>query len=66
MTLEEIKTAIAEGKKVYWSNIGYEVVKTKDDYVIKNTSNGHPIGLTWMDGVTLNGKEEDFFINKVK
>lgn len=61
MTLTEIKQAIAEGKKVYWSNLSYEVVKGKEDYLIK-CLNGSAIGLTWADGTTLNGKEEDFFM----
>ena len=36
MTLAEIKEAIAEGKKVYWSNLSYEIIKdNKDQYLIK-------------------------------
>jgi len=65
MNLQQIKQAISEGKKVYWSSLLYEVIyddKNKD-YLIKCTSsNGHSIGLTWTDGVTMNGKEEDFYI----
>lgn len=61
MTLQQIKEALADGKKVYWSNIGYEVIKDKNQYLIKHY-NGHCIGLTWADDVTLNGKEEEFFI----
>lgn len=62
MNLQEIKQAIAEGKKVYWSGLSYEVVKDdRDEYLIKSTVNGSYIGLTWMDGVTLNGKEHEFF-----
>lgn len=61
MNLQEIKTAIAEGKKVYWGNSSYEIIgNEKNGYVIKH-SQGHCIGLTWQDGKTLNGKEEDFF-----
>lgn len=60
MTLTEIKEAINQGKKVYWSNLLYEVVKGKEDYLIK-CSNSSVIGLTWADGATLNGKEEEFF-----
>ena len=63
MTLTEIKQAVDLGKKVYWKTLRYEVVKYKDDYSIVCDSTGSYIGLTWLDGVTLNGKEEDFFIN---
>jgi hypothetical protein len=55
--------AVDAGKKVYWSNKGYQVVKAKGDYMIK-AANGHMIGLTWEDGKTLNGKEADFFIGE--
>lgn len=62
MTLKEIKTAINNGQTVYWNSGLYEVRKGQDgDYYIFCTSNGSAIGLTWMDGVTLNGKEEEFF-----
>ncbi len=63
MNTAEIKKAVDEGKNVYWSNLGYKVVKDKnDEYLIKCTVNNSCIGLTWQDGTTLNGKEEDFFI----
>lgn len=64
MDLQEIKQAISEGKKVYWSNTSYEVIKSNDDYLIKCNNNNHCIGLTWEDGTTLNGKESDFFIKQ--
>ena len=61
MNLEQIKQAIADGKKVYWASALYQVIKDdKDQYFIK-CSNGHCIGLTWADNKTLNGKESDFF-----
>ena len=60
MTLEEIKKAISEGKKVHWSNRLYKVTNpTGDEYLIVCT-NGSVIGLTWKDGVTMNGEEKDF------
>ncbi len=54
MNLEQIKTALAN-----WSNESYKVIydKKSDEY-----DNGHIIGLTWTDGTTLNGKEEDFYV----
>lgn len=61
MKAEEIKAAVDAGKKVHWSNKSYQVIKGKDDYMIKGPT-GHAIGLTWEDGKTLNGKEEDFFL----
>ena len=65
MTLQQIKTTIAEGKKVYWMNLSYEVIKdSKDQYLIKH-SNGSCIGLTWADDTTLNGKEEEFFTKEM-
>jgi hypothetical protein len=63
MTLEEIKQAIADGKTVHCGNEGYVVVKDRlGQYLIKCTSNGHCVGLTWKDGITLNGKPEEFFV----
>lgn len=62
MTLEQIKQAIAEGKKVYWASLAYDVIK--DDigqYLIKCNLNGSCVGLTWRDGVTMNESEDDFF-----
>lgn len=63
MTLQQIKQAISEGKTVNWSNSSYQVVKdNKDQYFIVCKNNNYSIGLTWLDGVTLNGKEEQFYI----
>jgi len=63
MTLEEIKQAIDDGKTVHWSNPSYVVVKDNlGEYLIKCTSNDHCIGLTWADGVTVNGKPDQFFV----
>lgn len=65
MTIQEIQNAVSEGKIVHWSNVGYMVIK--DDlgqFLIKCTRNNHCIGLTNIDGDKLNGKPEDFFINK--
>ena len=63
MTLTEIKEAMSEGKTVYWSNDRYTIKHGADgDLVIYCATNYHQIGLTWRDGVTLNGREEDFYI----
>lgn len=64
MTLLEIKQAISEGKRAYWSNKGYRIIQdNKGQYLIIYLSNEYYIGLTWKDGKTLNGDEKDFFID---
>ncbi len=66
MTLEEIKSAVNEGKTVYCQSAAYQVIKdSKNQWLIK-CSNGHYIGLTWTDEVTMNGKEEDFYTSDLK
>ena len=63
MNLQEIKQAIADGRKVYWSNPSYEVIKDNlGQYLIYRKANEYCIGLTHRDGVTLNGKESEFFV----
>lgn len=62
MTLEEIKAAVDAGQTVHWSSRGYVVVKDSlGRYHIKFITNGHCIGLTWADGLTMNGRPEEFF-----
>jgi hypothetical protein len=72
MTLQEIKDAIDDGKTVYWSNERYVVIKDplRDgtfQYLI-GCDHGSPranyIGLVWADGVTVNGRPEQFFVGK--
>ena len=63
MKLGEIKSAIRNGKKVYWSSRDYEVIERIGEFYIRCASNNHFIGLTWEDGITLNGSEKDFFID---
>lgn len=60
MTLEQIKQAVNNGQAVYWMTTRYKVIKDGDNYLIM-CDNGYCIGLTWVDGVTLNGKENEFF-----
>lgn len=65
MTLQEIKDALKAGKRVHWSHKGYVVEKDGfDHYHIICLHNDYCVGLTWLDGVTMNGKEEDFFIGE--
>jgi hypothetical protein len=63
MTLQEIKTAIDNKKEVRWNNDNYHVIKDNiGQYLIICQSNYSVIGLTYNDGITLNGEEKDFFI----
>ena len=64
MKLAEIRRAVDEGLMVHWQNREHEVIRSSmhPSYFIRSTATGHCIGLTWADGWTLNGKEEDFFI----
>ena len=63
MTLEQIKGAIALGLSVKWSNDGYDVIQDSlGQYLIKYRPNGHCIGLTRSDGITMNGEESQFYV----
>lgn len=63
MTLEEIKHAIAHGQRVFWKHEGYEVKKNSfGEYNIVFLPTGNCIGLTWTDGVTMNGEPEEFYL----
>jgi hypothetical protein len=64
MTLAEITSAVDRGETVHWGNEGYRVIRDRlGRYRIKCDHDGHCIGLTWLDGVTLNGKPDEFFIS---
>lgn len=63
MNLHQIKTAIEEGQKVFWTSYAYQVIKDKrGQYFINCLHNNYCVGLTHMDGVTMNGREDEFFI----
>lgn len=69
MTLTEIKEAVLEGMTVHWKHEGYVVVESgsravgeANQWLIMCVRNEYCIGLTHMDGVTMNGKAEDFFV----
>lgn len=64
MTLAEIKSAVDEGKTVHCGNQAYKVIRDGDRYLIKYLYGDYCIGLTWTDGVTLNGKPEEFFLGE--
>jgi hypothetical protein len=60
-----IRQAVDEGKTVYAGTLAYQVIKDNiGQYLIFCTLNDYCIGLTWRDGVTLNGKV--FFTLKEK
>jgi hypothetical protein len=62
MTLAQIKAAVLAGRPVYWVHEGYEVmVDHIGQWLIMCHANGNCIGLTWLDGVTVNGKPDQFF-----
>jgi hypothetical protein len=63
MTTQQIKDAVLQGNKVFYGHKGYEVIIDKhNQWFIHCIANGHCIGLTWADDVTLNGIEQEFFI----
>lgn len=62
MTLEEIKAAVLAGKRVFHHSPIYEVkVDFAGNWLIVCNANNYCIGLTWRDGVTMNGEEKDFY-----
>ena len=60
MKLLEIKCAVESGFDVFWSNKGYRVKKDSlSQWLIVHKDS--TIGLTAIDGITLNGEESEFF-----
>ena len=65
MRVDEIKKAVDEGLLVHWGNPAYVVKKDRNnEYYILCIINDNMIGLTWRDKITLNGKEDEFFIGE--
>jgi hypothetical protein len=70
MTLQEIKNAVESGKTVHWATKAYTVLKNQlrdgtHQWLIAynhGQRDANYIGLTWRDGVTVNGRPEQFFI----
>ncbi len=69
MNADEIRAAVDRGETVHWSHAGYVVEKwqptflhPEGNYTIVCLHNQHAIGLTWQDGQTLNGANDDFYI----
>lgn len=63
---QDIKNAVDVGRKVYWVTENYEVIKDRiGQYLIvwgRGSRGENAIGLTWLDGETLNGELHEFFI----
>mgnify|MGYP001571942313 CR=1 FL=1 len=67
MTLEDIKTAVREGKKVNWKTEAYEVSlyifpDGEEQWLVMCGINNACWGLTHSDGITLSEKEEDYYL----
>jgi hypothetical protein len=63
MSLDEIKAAVLVGKTVHWASRAYRVVQDEiGQWLIVCDLNEYAIGLTWRDGVTVNGEPKEFFI----
>lgn len=62
MTLQEIKQAVLNGLTVCVSNAAYTVSVVKGNWYITCSINNHTIGLTWLDGETLNSDATNFYI----
>lgn len=63
MFLNDIKRAVRDGFQVHWKNKGYVVkVDSLGQWLLIYQPSGYAIGLTHMDGVTMNGDPLDFFI----
>lgn len=63
MYVQEIKEAVNRGETVHWASRAYIVKRAgqSQTYNVVCTQNGSAIGLTHLDGVTLNGAPVQFF-----
>jgi len=62
-SLSDIKEAVLSGKTVHWKTEAYRVVHDSvGQWLIVCPSTKGCWGLTWADGVTMNGKPEEFFV----
>jgi len=66
VTLVEIKEAVLAGRTVHWKNGAYRVIHAPKigELLIRFDYNESITGLTWADGVTMNEREEDFFLGE--
>ncbi len=62
MNIEQIKHAVQAGRTVHWASPLYRVIQDRlGRFLILCDANQDCIGLTHRDGVTLNGRESQFF-----
>lgn len=65
MTLEEIKQAVLVGKVVHWKTRAYEVRPgCEGQFNVVCIDNNSTVGLTHIDGATMEEDPEDFYIGK--
>ena len=63
MNKQEIQAAVLAGKTVHWKTPAYQVVcDSVGQWLIVCRSTKGCWGLTWADGVTMNGKPEEFSV----
>jgi hypothetical protein len=60
MNLDQIKSAVESGEKVFWGNDSYQVIKAKLGEFLVVHDGGSCVGLTSQSGI-LQGKEKDFY-----
>ena len=63
ITAQTIMEYVDYGRDIRWKSDAYQVTGDElGQYFIKCLINGHCIGLTHKDGVTLNGDLSDFYL----
>ena len=63
MNLDQIKSAVESGEKVFWGNDSYQVIKAKLGEFLVVHDGGSCVGLTSRSGI-LQGEEKDFYTAK--
>ena len=59
-SIEEVIQAVDKGLTVCWRSGAYKVVRSNDDYFVKNDK--YMSSIYWADGKTSDYKPQDFFI----
>lgn len=65
-TIDEIKSAVRNGEKIYWKSDNYEVrwhrfPSGEEQWLVTCTLNDHSVGLTHADGVKSEYDPRDFY-----
>lgn len=66
MNIQQIKYNVTKGKVVHYQTDDYVVKKVKQRWCIVHSETEASIPLTWSDGVTLVGDEQDFYIEQTE